>query len=263
MDTAISRGVQLHQPAKATSLLSDETGTATGVKILDTTSDTESTIPCTHLIICAGAWTPQVFANLFPSAQVSIPISPLAGYSLVLRSPRHTPEHEQRVYGGRSHAIFASNPFSCDFSLEIFSRHGGEIYVAGLNDPDMPLPARADESRSLMDPEELERYKEVAVQLMGRLTGEGAGSEIRNTDDLEVLREGLCFRPVAGRGIPILCPVEDDVLGGRIRFGRGGGLFVASGHGPWGISLSLGTGRVVADMVEGLLPRADVSGLGL
>ncbi|KAF7596468.1 hypothetical protein BBP40_001340 [Aspergillus hancockii] len=263
METAISRGVKLHQPARATSLTTGEDGTITGVKIVDTTSQSGSTIPCTHLVICAGAWTPQVYEELFPSSRVSIPISPLAGYSLVLRSPRHTLEHEQRTYGGRSHAIFTSDPFSCGFSPEVFSRHGGEIYIAGLNDPGMPLPAYAEKSRSLIDRGELEKYKTVVVQLMGRLTGEGTGFEVHNTDDLEVLRDGLCFRPVAERGTPILCRVEDEVLGGGLKPGKGGGVFVASGHGPWGISLSLGTGRVVADMVEGVFPRADVSGLGL
>ncbi|KAF5856674.1 hypothetical protein ETB97_007030 [Aspergillus alliaceus] len=258
METVTSRGVKLHHPAKATSLVTNEAGIITAVKIANLISDIEFMIPCTHLVICAGAWTPQVFGDLFPSAGVSIPISPLAGYSLVLRSPRHTFEHEQKTYGGRSHAIFTSNPFSCGFSPEIFSRRGSEIYVAGLNDPRMPLPSRAEESRNLINQDEMDRYKGVSVQLMGNPADSDTGSTIRNTDDLEVIREGLCFRPVADRGTPIICRVDDKLLGGSVKTGGKGGVFVASGHGPWGISLSLGTGRVVADMVEGVRPSADV-----
>lgn len=263
METVISRGVKLHHPAKATSLVTNGAGIITAVKIANLVSDIESMIPCTHLVICAGAWTPQVFRDLFPSAGVSVPISPLAGYSLVLRSPRHTFEHEQKTYGGRSHAIFTSNPFSCGFSPEIFSRRGSEIYVAGLNDPRMPLPSRAEESRNLINEDEMDRYKGVSVQLMGNPADGDTGSTIRNTDDLEVIREGLCFRPVADQGTPIICRVNDKLLGGSVKTGEKGGVFVASGHGPWGISLSLGTGRVVADMVEGVRPSADVSDLGL
>ncbi|OGM48456.1 FAD dependent oxidoreductase superfamily [Aspergillus bombycis] len=261
MDTAISRGVELHHPAKATSLVTDADGRITGVRIVDLVSQEASTIPCTHLVICAGAWTSRVFEELFPSAPVSISVSQLAGYSLVLRSPRHTLEHERQTYGGRCHAVFTSNPFSCGFSPEIFSRQGGEIYIAGLNDPDMPLPGRAEESRSLIDQNEMKRLEAVSAQLMGKLMREDAG--VRDTDDLEVLREGLCFRPVSDRGTPVVCRVDDDLLGGGVRTDGHGGVFVASGHGPWGISLSLGTGRVVADMVEGVRPRADVGELGL
>ena len=38
----------------------------------------------------------------------------------------------------------------------------------------------------------------------------------------------------------------------------GGGVFVATGHGPWGVALSLGTGRVVAEMVLGRKTSVDV-----
>ncbi|KAE8340188.1 hypothetical protein BDV24DRAFT_152199 [Aspergillus arachidicola] len=263
MDMAVSRGVQLHHPARATSLVTDESGTLTGVRIVDLVSQEESTLPCTHLVICAGAWTSRVFEDLFPSAQVNIPVSQLAGYSLVLRSPRHTLDHEQQTYGGRCHAVFTENPFSCGFSPEIFSRQGGEIYIAGLNDPDMPLPGLAKESRDLIDREELRRLGAVSTQLMGRLVDKDAGVADINMDDLEVLREGLCFRPVTDRGTPVVCRIDDDLLGDGVGTAGHGGVFVASGHGPWGISLSLGTGRVVADMVEGVRPRADVNGLGL
>lgn len=43
----------------------------------------------------------------------------------------------------------------------------------------------------------------------------------------------------------------------------GGKVFVCAGHGPWGISLSLGTGLVLAEMVLGRELSADVSQLGL
>jgi glycine/D-amino acid oxidase-like deaminating enzyme len=48
-----------------------------------------------------------------------------------------------------------------------------------------------------------------------------------------------------------------------VNFPNGGGVYIASGHGPWGISLSLGTGQVMAELVEGRELSADISGLGL
>jgi glycine/D-amino acid oxidase-like deaminating enzyme len=59
------------------------------------------------------------------------------------------------------------------------------------------------------------------------------------------VREGLCFRPVSDSGMPIISRSEDISIKG------GGGLYVASGHGPWGISLSLGTGFVMSEALQG------------
>lgn len=271
MDISISRGAKLHQPAKATAVVSDPaTGTVTNVKVLNLDTREESIIPCTSLVVCTGPWTPHTFNDLFPSTRASIPTSPLAGYSLVFRSPRHTLAHERETYGGRSHAVFATHPVSCGFSPEIFSRHGGFIYIAGLNNRGIPLPERAEDAIKLIDKAELSKLKSVAVRLMGRLPGgtDESADDIVNIDDLEVVREGLCFRPVSKHGAPIVSKVARNLLGNKVRTGSeetsaSGGVFVATGHGPWGISLSLGTGKVVAEMIQGVRTSADVSGLGI
>lgn len=264
INTSISRGVKLYHPAKALSVVTDQGGTITGVQIVNLQTQEESTIPCTNLIISAGPWTPQVFKNLFPSSQKDFPVAPLPGYSLVVRSPRYTTEHERVENNSRSHALFTTHPNSCGFCPEVFSRQGGEIYIAGLNPTDVPFPEKAEETRKFMNKNELLRLKEVAVRLMGRLADENAAStdDVPNLDDLEVVREGLCFRPVTSRGTPIITRVNNENLGKGLRTGSGG-VFVAAGHGPWGISLSLGTGKVVAEMVEGISTSANVSRLAI
>lgn len=260
INTAISRGVKLHHPARAVSVVTDD-GTMTGVKIVNLNTQNETTIPCTNLIVSAGPWTPEVFKELFPSSQVALPIGPLAGYSLVLRSPRYTQEHERVTHGGRSHAVFTTHPDSCGFCPEIFSREGGEIYIAGLNSRNIPLPKHPEQSREIMEQKELARLKDVSVRLMGKLADGSVESTnyVPNVDDLEIVREGLCFRPVTSRGTPLVSKVEDQSLGVK----AWGGVYVAAGHGPWGISLSLGTGKVVAEMIKGVPTSADVSGLAI
>lgn len=272
METTVSRGVKWHHPAQVISVVTDrDTNAISAVKVLNSVSQTESVIPCTNLVICAGPWTSRVFNSLFPSAKLRLNVSALAGYSLVLRSPRHTLVHEHDTYRGRSHAVFTTHPRDCGFSPEVFSREGAEIYIAGLNSSDIPLPSQAEESREIMDKQKIQELKAVAVRLMGRLA-EGnleASDDIPNVDDLEVLREGLCFRPVTISGRPVISRISEDLLGIGVkskspRTGREkGGVFVATGHGPWGISLSLGTGKVVAEMVDGVKTSADVSGLSV
>ncbi|KAL4919665.1 FAD dependent oxidoreductase [Aspergillus aurantiobrunneus] len=265
LEEALSRGVKLHQPSTATSLRRDGTGTITAVDIRNLNTGAESTLPCTNLVVAAGSWTPRVFQSLFPASRTTLPMYPLAGYSLVVRSPRYTATHENEIEKGRSHAVFTTHPPSCGFSPEMFSRQGAEIYIAGLNSREIPVPERVEDLKRFFDEREIQKLKAVTVRLMGKLPDGKSEStdEVPNVDDLEILREGLCLRPVAERGVPFVSRIEDSSLGNGLKTPKNGGVFVAAGHGPWGISLSLGTGRVVADLIRGMKPAADISGLGV
>lgn len=231
-----------------------------GVTVLDCATQAEMTLPCKKLILCGGPWTPQIFKELFPESKLAIPISPLAGYSLVVRSPRHTMQHERELYQGRSHAIFTTLPSSCGFCPEIFSREGAEIYIAGLNSTAIPLPARAEDAHLQMAEEQIGRLRDVAVHLMGNPASPTTASGDKH-DDLAITRTGLCFRPVSATGNPIVSQVCPEMLG--LSGADDAGVFIASGHGPWGISLSLGTGKVIAELVQGAMPSVDITGLGL
>lgn len=166
-------------------------------------------------------------------------MSQLAGYSLVVRSPRWTAEHE----ADGCHAVFAST--SDAWSPEMFSRSGEEIYIAGLNSSTTPLPALPTDAET--DPAAVEEVRRVTEQMIGT--------------DFAVVREGLCFRPVTRSGNPILAQISDDKLGAGVM--ESGGVFVCAGHGPWGISLSLGTGKIVSEILTNERLSCNVSRLGL
>ena len=243
----IKRGVRLHHPAKAVRISQDDSGTMTGVRIQHE-SGTEHRIPCTRLLLTAGAWTPSVFSTLFPESKLRIGISQLAGHSVVVKSPRWTREHEAKGCD----AVFTT--MRNGFSPEIFSRRGEEIYVAGLNDASIPLPALATDAK--IDTASIAELTKVSQRLLGR-----DGTDV---SDLEIVREGLCFRPVTRRGVPILCQVPEKDFGGvEMKAGANGGVFLAVGHGPWGISQSLGTGKVMQEMLERRKLSANVTALGM
>ncbi|CRG88691.1 Vacuolar protein sorting/targeting protein 10 [Talaromyces islandicus] len=262
-EATVSQGVTWHYPAQPIDVVSDPaTLLIRSVKVLNSETQTEYSISCRNIVICAGPWTSLVYKSLFPSATPPA-VSALAGYSLVLRSPRYSLEDEQDRYHGKSHAVFTTTDSRGGFSPEMFSRQGAEIYISGLNDSNLPLPTRAEGSKVMIDRRKIDRLKETAVRFMGK------SAHRVNQDDLEVLREGLCFRPISVTGRPIISRVNDEDLGGRIKPDRSavgrdiGGVFVATGHGPWGISHSLGTGQVVADLVDGVEPTADIIGLSM
>ncbi|KAL9117185.1 MAG: hypothetical protein Q9187_006280 [Circinaria calcarea] len=251
-----SRGVHLHQPARPISISKSPAGVLSSIRIASTTNPSHATdIPCTRLIVTAGAWTSRVFRTLFPASRRPTPIiGSLAGYSLLIRSPRWKTGDDKHAVTGGCHAVFATDERG--YSPEVFSRVGGEIYIAGLNSASMPLPEIATDRQ--IDERSIGILKNTARRLLG-------SDEEDGDDDLEILREGLCFRPVTERGTPVVGKMADARLGlgkGGGKEGEGeGGVWVAAGHGPWGISLSLGTGKCVAEMVEGREMSADVGGL--
>ncbi|KAH0271452.1 FAD dependent oxidoreductase, partial [Aureobasidium melanogenum] len=240
LDECRKRGVKVHQPATPTSVSTDTNNTMTSLNIKQT-DGSETQVTCTSLLFACGAWTPKVFRTLFPSSTLKLPISPYAGHSIVISSPNWTTSHEQNG----CHAIFSTS--SSGFSPELISRIGGEIYIAGLNDGGIPLPDLATEAK--IEASAIAELKKTAERMCGI-----PGQEIKIT------REGLCFRPVTPRGEPILCQVEDKKLGG---VKCQGGVFVAAGHGPWGISLSLGTGLIMSEMIRGVKTSCKVGRLGM
>jgi len=270
LEKCIEGGVSLHHPAVAISLQTDGLrNEIASVRIAESRSDIETDIPCTRIIITAGAWSPCVFETLFPTSKFKLPVSSLAGHSLVVRSPHWRREDEGDGNGG-CHAVFmASTP---GYSPELFSRRGGEIYIAGLNSASEPLPDLATESKDKISSAAIDRLRQTARQVLGRQEGtrhgkgEGDGdSEGDGHDGLEIVRQGLCFRPVTETGLPIIGRIPNEILGDGVntRPGADGGVYLAAGHGPWGISLSLGTGKVMAEMVQGRELSADVAALGL
>ncbi|KAI5360771.1 Putative FAD dependent oxidoreductase, FAD/NAD(P)-binding domain superfamily [Septoria linicola] len=239
LEKSLEQGVKLHQPARATKILQDREGVVAGVTI-QKPDETAEDISCSRILIAAGAWTSRVFAELFPTSSTRIPVTQLAGHSLVVRSPRWTAEQEATG----CHAVFASS--SEAWSPEIFSRIGEEIYIAGLNSSSMPLPDLP--TGATADRGAIEQVTQVTEQMIG--------------SDFEVVRDGLCFRPVTRSGNPILAQVPDAKLDGGVSTAASGGVFVCAGHGPWGISLGLGTGKVMSEMLQHDEMSCDVNMLG-
>lgn len=231
----IERGVILHQPAKATRIRTDD-GVLTGAYI--TESGTEKFIPCQKILIACSVWSPGVFKQLFPSASIRIPITSLAGHSLVLHSPKWKSEDTSGC-----HAIFMTSPDG--WSPELFSRQGGELYLGGLNSSTIPVPEFA--SDVTVQKNDIEVMVKTAKILLG--------------DGMEIIRAGLCHRPVTSTGRPIIGKIPSGDIGLNDVDGSGG-VYLASGHGPWGITLSLGTGKVMAEMMAGERTSADVEKLG-
>lgn len=261
------RGVKIHTKCTATNIVKGPDGKVSGLKVRKDFEIYDK--HCKNIVITAGAWTPQVFSRVFQESKLRIPIGQLAGYSIVVRSPRYTkPIMDPAKDGdgssaGISHGVFCPQTQNWAFAPEAFSRVGPdgkpEIWVGGLNDPSMKLPPTADGTKDLIDQEKAEELRSAALLMTG-LSNEGDNLQV---DDMHIVREGLCFRPVSNTGVPVISNIPEKALGHDIEMQEGGGVYLAAGHGPWGISLSLGTGRVMAEMLTGQKLSADISSMRL
>ncbi|CCL98579.1 uncharacterized protein FIBRA_00580 [Fibroporia radiculosa] len=261
LEKCLSMGVHLHHPARAAELVhadpSDpDSRTLIRLHLLATTSTGRELrrgtldVLCDSLVLAAGCWTPDVFSTLFPHAPRVPAVQRLGGHSIVVRTrawqppPPDTPD----AASVPCHAIYTSDPSG--FSPEVYARAGGEIWIGGLNTAVAPLPARASDAK--VAPESVARLVALAQELIG--------------EDIELVESGLCFRPISPSGKPMIVQMSEKDLGGGIAPkaggpGVGGGVFLATGHGPWGISLSLGTGLVVSEMILGRPTSTDIRGL--
>lgn len=214
----------------------------------------EVILRCKDVVIAGGCWTPRIFETLV-GKQMATGIRPLPGYSVVVRSPRYSRPILEADALGRSvetsHSIFCPPTVDWNYSPEAMARQTRdgkpEIYVAGLNNEEHRLPELAGQSKDLMDRALMDDLRRTAVKLVGR-GGQDDTSPQGESSDLEIVREALCFRPVSENGLPIISRVDG------INTNEGGGLYVASGHGPWGITLSLATGLVVSEVLRGVQP---------
>ncbi|TIB38427.1 hypothetical protein E3P86_01634 [Wallemia ichthyophaga] len=202
------------------------------------TLESGESIPADKLVLAAGPWTSSVFDTLFDT-QAHLPIEALPGYSLVLR-PTSMPS---------AHAAFTtilgydSVENAMSGTPELFSRLDGTVYVAGENEgPELPPNAGQVAELALTQEERWDKLRAAVYELGPSLAG------------AEVVKKQLCYRPLTYKKRPMISSLKSLV---------GDDVFVASGMGPWGISLGPGTGLVLSELVLGKAHSADVSKLSV
>jgi glycine/D-amino acid oxidase-like deaminating enzyme len=232
-------------------------------------------IPFSNVVLAAGAWTPEIYRTLFPTSDLELPIASISGHSLLLRSSHwkaltaneeietdavfatdergeYFPEMFYRADGESRVVVHSYHSFYL-LSTDTILTGKGTIWLGGINhtSTELPLPSPSGKAAPLAS--SISKLRETAEYLYD------LPSSSMITD-----RESVCFRPVTPASVPIVARVPEVRLGRGWRGQNGpGGVYVAAGHGPWGISGSLGTGKVVSEMLLEENVTADLSELGI
>ena len=193
-----------------------------------TPESTELKISCTSLLLAAGPWTARVYESLFPTSKLKIPISNLAGWSVVFRDPTSANMQTETTSLAPCHAVFTTSAVE-KFAPELFTRilsttsNGGagrDIYLAGLNSSDISLPAVAtevDQAPDLHDPQIASILRAAKVIISSSpatgMMADGHDDMAKDTGLLlDVLSTGLCHRPVTPSGKPIITRMRSSAL---------------------------------------------------
>ena len=168
-----------------------------------------TTLEADAVVLALGPWTSRVARGL------GLPtVYGLKGYSVTLAAP-----------GVPAHALFVDYRAADGraFEPEIIPRPDGEVYVCGMADP-QPLPESAE--GVMVD----DAACDVLAGAAGRVSSTLAAARIT--------RRQACYRPVTADGLPLI---------GRAP--GAAGVFVATGHGPWGMLNAPATGLALAELI--------------
>jgi glycine/D-amino acid oxidase-like deaminating enzyme len=227
-------------------------------------------ISCRSIVIAAGPWSPHVFSTLFPAATMNLPMNSIAsaGNHFRVRTPGWKPQDDEKG----SEQVFLQNDIAGGQGLDITSFSGGELYVGGWGAIPEELPELAESVKA--QPSEIRNMVTLAKQYLN----------VDQEKELDFFDDGRCYRPFATHNHPIIMKVDWDLLGignsqapnlqvqpPKAQLERKeshysltiGGLFLNTAHFSDGVTLSLGSGKVMSELLLGLPPSIDISGLGL
>jgi glycine/D-amino acid oxidase-like deaminating enzyme len=219
-------------------------------------------IPCQDLVFAAGAKTPQIFRGLFPSSDIDFTETVNSGNWIVVKSPVPSTDF--------SYAEVILDRLVADDQLEFVGRRDIDqeedvVWVCGINDQRTPLGHVGENVQP--DEEAISRLIDHANRYLASPTGV-------SREKLQPLAKGRTYRPTIARDLPIIASVPSSklLLGGSKPATAGSTLprqmpsaqiHICTGHGRHGLTLGIGSGKLMSQMVLGKTPDFDMSNLGL
>lgn len=193
LDLAKEKGATLVQ-GQATSIVQSG-GQVTGVSYLQPGTQTAQTLPATHVVLCAGAWSPSLVPTL--------PISATRAHSITVRPPASTTISPYVLF------TEITLPSGKTVTPEIYARPDDEVYICGPGD-DSLLPTNVDDVAV-----DLEACQSIQMQAAS------ISEELRNGT---VEKRQACYLPLVSSG-------GGPIVGAANKIAKG--LFIATGHTCW------------------------------
>ncbi|OAX81829.1 hypothetical protein ACJ72_03832 [Emergomyces africanus] len=225
---------------------------------------TTHTIACKAVVIAAGPWSPRVISQLFPASRLNLRMNSTnsAGNHVLVRNPRWKPTDDELGVN----QVFLNNVINGPNRLDITSFLGGYLYIGGWGAKPERLPELAEEVQG--QPDEIEAMLKMSREYL----------RMEDNEELEIVKAGRCYRPLAVPNIPTITKVDWEMLGdskptlkSEASFNSFrhhgspliGGLYINTGHNSDGITLGPGSGKVMSELLVGRTPSVSISNFGL
>ncbi|KAK9478314.1 FAD dependent oxidoreductase-domain-containing protein [Lipomyces japonicus] len=265
LDYCLTAGVEVLYPYQIRSISLNKDKSLSTATLPDFHAHLDRIVDVNNIVIAAGAWSPSVFQDLFPKSLYVLPISSLAGFSTTYAiSPASITYFDVSKNDPRldtdsvqlTDALFVHASCDARWSPEVFSRANGKIYIAGLNEqgyhPSLSTMGPPIESRQLdVEYEVIRDQVDDELNLIYDSNLSTNFDEITNIatsllgPEIVPIKRSVCLRPVTRKGEPIIEVIPPELIDGAKN------VYMAAGHGPWGITLSSGTGKVIAELIVG------------
>lgn len=217
---------------------------------------------CRQLLLACGPWTPTVYQALFPSSPIALQWTTNAGDWILFRNPCPT---------SRGSVAFVSFASIAHGKLEFAGRNDGTIWCCGRRNLTASLPP-AGQSQ----PPDEELVQELRSRAREWLNWSCTCTCEHKHDDPDdgfprLMAKGRAFRPATQTGLPTISAVEASKLttdaaavdAHRQLTRLSSGVFVCWGHGSYGLTLGMGSGRLMSQLMHGDETDIDISAFSL
>lgn len=236
-------GVELKSNTEVLSANPTTTGHVLSLNVRDgeqTIGQKASTITCDKLVFAAGPWTPTLLKALFPESSVSFDPVISAGDWIACEYPV-----------GASTQPVSAVYFNdiVDHKLEFAGRNDGYVWVTGQKSqkgevPPLEIPAQADAASIAKLTTYAERFLKHPQQ---------------SEKGLPVVSQGQAYRPETQKQRPVIGPIPVCKLFVDGSFKDGSNVLVNAGHGSYGVTLGMGSGKIMSQMILGGEMDLDIS----
>ncbi|KAJ5711094.1 hypothetical protein N7488_005250 [Penicillium malachiteum] len=245
----VQMGVEIKTGATVLAVCLTKENILEGLKCSSEGGDEDHFVPCQKLVLTAGPWTPALVKSLFPNTSIDLKPAINAGDWLVMEN--------RNCLNANSLAVVFFDDIVHD-KLEFAGRNDGTIWVCGRRNYTAKLPPLNTEDK----PDETvisdlmkfsRRFFEAADE------GKGIGH------DPIILAQGRYFRPSTVSGLPIISKISSTFLfcSEKPHSSADSGVFVCYGHGSYGITLGIGSGKLISQLVRNQKTDIDISKFGL
>jgi glycine/D-amino acid oxidase-like deaminating enzyme len=238
-------GVEIRTSTAAVATILSDCGAMKGVQRASAKSGNSYILPCQKLVLTAGPWTPSQVKTLFPGSTLDLKPSTNAGDWIIF-------QNKNPVETKTTAVVFFDD--IVHEKLEYAGRNDGSIWVCGRRNHVAALPPPGIEDR----PDDI--VISDLIDYSHRFIRQGGNADSEKSPGLAVIAKGRAFRPSTVSGLPFISGIPSKyLLSSRESHSIPSGVFICYGHGSYGITLGMGSGQLIAQLVRGQKPDIDIS----